>query len=142
MGSFVHLHVHSSYSVLDGMSSISGLVDKAIASNMHAIALTDHGNMFGIKEFFNYSKKINGKIKGQIKDLEKELASEGITDERRNAITDEIISKKEKIFKPIFGSEVYVARRSRFDKELKEDRSGYHLVLLAKNKKGYKNDSW
>ena len=106
---------------------------------MHAIALTDHGNMFGIKEFFNYSKKINGKIKGQIKDLEKELASEGITDERRNAITDEIISKKEKIFKPIFGSEVYVARRSRFDKELKEDRSGYHLVLLAKNKKGYKN---
>ena len=87
MGSFVHLHVHSSYSVLDGMSSISGLVDKAIANNMHAIALTDHGNMFGIKEFFNYSKKINGKIKGQIKDLEKELISEGITDERKNAIT-------------------------------------------------------
>ena len=59
MGSFVHLHVHSSYSVLDGMSSISGLVDKAIGSGMNALALTDHGSMFGIKEFYNYVKKKN-----------------------------------------------------------------------------------
>ena len=57
MGSFVHLHVHSHYSVLDGMSTISGLVDKASKNGMHAVALTDHGNMFGIKELFNYTKK-------------------------------------------------------------------------------------
>ena len=63
MGSFVHLHVHSYYSVLDGMSSISGLVDKAAKTGMNAIALTDHGNMFGVKEFFNYTKKKNSKIR-------------------------------------------------------------------------------
>lgn len=76
MSSFVHLHVHSYYSVLDGMSSIPGLVDKATKSGMNAIALTDHGNMFGIKEFFNYVKKKNGKVKDQIKAIEKELKTE------------------------------------------------------------------
>ena len=63
MNSFVHLHVHSHYSVLDGMSSIPNLVDKAAKSGMHAVALTDHGCMFGIKEFFNYTKKKNGTYK-------------------------------------------------------------------------------
>ena len=57
MNSFVHLHVHSHYSLLEATSSISGLVDKAIKLEMPAIALTDHGNMFGIKEFYNYTKK-------------------------------------------------------------------------------------
>ena len=57
MQPFVHLHVHSQYSILDGQASINALVDKAMADGMPAIALTDHGNMFGIKEFFNYVSK-------------------------------------------------------------------------------------
>ena len=57
--SFVHLHVHSQYSLLDGKATIPELVDKAISDGMHGLALTDHGNMFGIKEFFNYVKKKN-----------------------------------------------------------------------------------
>ena len=59
--SFVHLHVHTQYSVLDGQAKISKLVDKAIADGMPGMAVTDHGNMFGIKEFFNYVKKVNKK---------------------------------------------------------------------------------
>ena len=106
---FVHLHVHSHYSLLDGMSSVPGLVDKAIHSGMKAIALTDHGNMFGTKEFIDYVGKKN---KGK--------------------------SPEEK-FKPILGVEAYCARRTRLDKSIKEDGSGWHLVLLAKNKKGYQN---
>ena len=70
---FVHLHVHTQYSLLDGQASIEALVNKAVADGMPGIAVTDHGNMFGIKEFFNYVEKINGKTKGQIKDLKKEL---------------------------------------------------------------------
>ena len=111
MQPFVHLHVHSHYSILDGMSSISSLVDKAVQLNMPAIALTDHGNMFGIKDFFDYIKKKN-----------KQLAEDGKSP-----------------FKPILGCEVYVARRSMAEKSTKEDGGGYHLVLLAKNKKGYQN---
>ena len=57
MQPFVHLHVHSQYSVLDGQASIAAIVDKAIDDGMPAIALTDHGNMFGVKEFYNYIKK-------------------------------------------------------------------------------------
>ena len=57
MGSFVHLHVHSYYSILDGMSTISGLVDKASKSGMNAIALTDHGNMFGAIDFYKTMRK-------------------------------------------------------------------------------------
>lgn len=139
MGSFVHLHVHSSYSVLDGMSSISGLVDKAIASGMNALALTDHGNMFGIKEFYNYIKKKNSGLTGKIKELESKLKSEEFPDSEKVDLQNELDAVRKKIFKPIFGSEVYVARRSRYDKELKEDRSGYHLILLAKNETGYHN---
>jgi DNA polymerase III subunit alpha len=100
MGNFIHLHVHTQYSVLDGLSDISGLVKKAVAFGMPAVAITDHGNMFGVKEFHKAAKK------------------EGI--------------------KPIIGCEVYVARGSRFDRK-KEDMRGNHLILLAKNKKGYKN---
>ncbi len=141
MKSFVHLHVHSYYSILDGMSSISGLVDKAMANGMQALALTDHGNMFGIKEFYNYSKKKNGKINEEISALEKSLQKEGLTDEELLEIQRQITSAKTKLFKPILGCEAYVARRSRLlkDKDNQEDRSGYHLVLLAKNKTGYRN---
>ncbi|MDR2844432.1 MAG: DNA polymerase III subunit alpha, partial [Candidatus Symbiothrix sp.] len=107
--SFVHLHVHSHYSQLDGMASIPGLVDKTIRCGMRAIALTDHGNMFGIKELYDYVQKKN-------KDL---------PDDQK--------------IKPILGVEAYCARRTRFDKSQKEDGSGWHLILLAKNKKGYQN---
>ncbi len=106
---------------------------------MNALALTDHGNMFGIKEFYNTCKKKNAKTKDKIAELEKKLKSDGITDEEKETISKEIELTKQKIFKPIFGCEVYVARRSRYDKEEKDDRSGYHLVLLAKNETGYHN---
>ena len=73
MQEFVHLHVHSQYSILDGQASIPRLVDKAMADGMRGIALTDHGNMFGIKEFFNYTSKKNGTTKAEIKNLGKRL---------------------------------------------------------------------
>ena len=140
MSSFVHLHVHSHYSVLDGMSTISGLVDKAIKSGMSAIALTDHGNMFGVKELYNYVKKVNSKTKGQIAEREKRLKEEQLSEGEQNLLLDEISTLKKKFFKPIIGCETYVAKRGRLKKESQqEDRSGYHLVLLAKNKTGYKN---
>ena len=139
MSSFVHLHVHSYYSILDGMSSISGLVDHALENGMNAIALTDHGNMFGIKEFYNYTKKKNAKVKDKIKSLEKELAKDGLTDDEKQEFEKLIAQTKNQLFKPILGCEAYVARRGRKSKEGKADQSGYHLVLLAKNKKGYEN---
>ena len=139
MGSFVHLHVHSHYSILDGMSSISGLVDKATKSGMNAVALTDHGSMFGIKEFFNYVKKKNSFINADISDLNKLLAAEGLTEEQKTELQQKIAEKKTKLFKPIIGCETYVAKRGRFMKDSPDDRSGYHLILLAKNKKGYEN---
>ena len=139
MDSFVHLHVHSHYSVLDGMSTISGLIDKASKNGMNAVALTDHGSMFGIKEFFNYAKKKNGKVKDQIAELNKQLAAEGLSDAEKAEIQKQIEETKGKLFKPIIGCETYVARRGRLMKDTPEDRSGYHLVLLAKNKKGYQN---
>ena len=110
MEKFVHLHVHTQYSILDGQAAIPKLVDKAVKNGMKGMAITDHGNMFGIKEFFNYCNKIN---KGK---------------------------PKEEKFKPIFGCEVYCAQR---DLHLKEnngiDKSGWHLILLAKNEQGYHN---
>lgn len=139
MNSFVHLHVHSHYSVLDGMSTIPGLVDKASKSGMHAVALTDHGNMFGIKEFFNYTKKKNGKIKDKIFSLNKQLQKEDISENEKADLLKQLEENKHKIFKPIFGCEAYVAHRGLLSKEGTEDRSGYHLVLLAKNKIGYRN---
>ena len=61
MEDFVHLHVHTHYSILDGMSKVEELVDKAVANGMRGMAITDHGNMFGIKDFFDYCSKVNKK---------------------------------------------------------------------------------
>lgn len=75
MHDFVHLHVHSQYSILDGQASIQRLVDKAIADGMRGIAITDHGNMFGIKEFYNYVKKKNGARRDKVKAAEEKIAA-------------------------------------------------------------------
>ena len=139
MHSFVHLHVHSYYSILDGMSSISDLVDVAKRSGMNAIALTDHGNMFGIKEFYNYCKKKNADINASILSVQEELKSGLCTDEKKLELETQLAEFKSKLFKPILGCEAYVARRSRLQKEPQYDKSGYHLVLLAKNIAGYRN---
>ena len=101
MTTFTHLHVHTQYSILDGASNIPLLIDRVKSLGMEAIAITDHGNMFGVKEFHNSATK--------------------------------------KGIKPIIGCEIYVAKRSIEDVSGKEDRSGDHLILLAKNLKGYKN---
>ncbi|MDA3952982.1 MAG: DNA polymerase III subunit alpha [Bacteroidales bacterium] len=101
MAKFTHIHVHTQYSILDGASDIRTLIKKAKKDEMPAVCITDHGNMFGVKHFFNEAK------------------SQGI--------------------KPIIGCEIYVAKGSRNSKSGKEDRSGFHLILLAKNKKGYEN---
>lgn len=98
---FTHFHVHSQYSILDGAASVPGLIDKAIADGMPAISITDHGNMFGVKLFYDLCRK--------------------------------------KGIKPILGVEAYVARVSLYSKEKPIDRSGEHLIILAKNLQGYKN---
>ena len=112
MEDFVHLHVHTYYSLLDGQASIERLVDKAVADGMRGMAVTDHGNMFGIKALYDYCGKVNKKLKAAGKDP----------------------------FKPILGCEVYVAARNKEDKDkaMGDDRR-YHLILLAKNQTGYKN---
>lgn len=138
MKSFVHLHVHSHYSVLDGMSTIPGLINKSIALGMKAVALTDHGNMFGIKEFFNYAENKNKPLKKEIKGIEKELKTV-VDEEKKQELNAKIEELKQQMFKPILGCEAYVARRGRHFKDNPEDRSGYHLVLLAKNLTGYQN---
>ena len=76
MSRFVHLHVHSQYSILDGQASIRKLVDKAIADGQPGIAITDHGNMFGIKEFYNYVKKINDQRRDKLESLRNLLAAQ------------------------------------------------------------------
>lgn len=101
MSDFVHLHIHSEFSLLDGANRIKDLPIRAKELGMNAIALTDHGVMYGAIDFYKACKK------------------EGI--------------------KPIIGCEVYVAPRSRFDKEPNIDNKYYHLILLAKNNQGYKN---
>ena len=112
MEDFVHLHVHTQYSILDGQSKIPRLVDKAIKDGMKGMAVTDHGVMFGIKELVDYCGKVN-----------KDRKKEGLEP-----------------FKPIIGCEMYVARRTKGDREKdKGDMSGYHLIVLAKNYNGYKN---
>ena len=146
MQDFVHLHVHTQYSILDGQASIPRLVDKAMADGMKGIAVTDHGNMFGIKEFFNYVNKKNGKVNGEIKDLKKKIAGleKGKVEcedpvAELEACKELLQAAKQKLFKPIFGCEMYVARRRMFNRDGKPDQSGYHLVVLAKNEKGYHN---
>ena len=111
MQDFVHLHVHTYYSLLDGQASIQKLVDKAVADGMKGMAITDHGVMFGIKEFHDYCLGVN-----------KKRHKEGLDP-----------------FKPIFGCEMYVARHGQKEQKDKDDRGGYHLIVLAKNLNGYKN---
>ena len=114
---------------------------------MRAIAVTDHGVMFGIKEFFNKVNKKNSKPQGVIKDSEKALkpllAKSDPTPEEQQQITElqaKIAEAKAAIFKPILGCECYCARHSRHSKlASQDDRSGWHLIVLAKNKNGYKN---
>ena len=142
MQDFVHLHVHTQYSILDGQASIPRLVDKAIANGMKGIAVTDHGDMFGIKEFFNYVNKKNGGTNGEIKTLKKKISSlekEGAPISEIEEAKQAIENAKKKLFKPILGCEMYVAKRRLFNKEGKPDQSGYHLIVLAKNEKGYHN---
>ncbi len=98
---FVHLHVHTEYSLLDGSARIKDLISKAKELGMDSIAITDHGAAYGVIEFY------------------KEAVSQGI--------------------KPIIGCEVYVAKRTMYDKDPGIDSGYYHLVLLAKNMEGYKN---
>lgn len=142
MSNFIHLHVHSQYSLLDGQASIKNIVDKAIGDGMKGIALTDHGAMFGIKEFYNYVKKKNSKYDGEIKHLKaeiKKLEKEEGNQEQIDQLKLRIIEESAKKFKPILGCECYVARRGRRLKEVKPDMSGWHLIVLAKNLTGYKN---
>ena len=111
MSRFVHLNVHSHYSIMDGCANIRELVDAAIKNRMPGIAITDNGNMFGIMEFYKYVSRIN------------------------------IERKKERKspFKPIIGCELYVAEGSKNEKELGKKCNGSCLTVLAKNYKGYKN---
>ncbi len=150
MSRFVHLHVHSQYSILDGQASIQRLVDKAMADGQPGIALTDHGNMFGVKEFFNYTKKVKGKCKEQVKALQERIAGlrdgsiEAEEPVREIALAEQELAKwlDKAAFKPIIGCEVYVARRGDLtlkDRAHKEDQGGWHLILLAKNEQGYHN---
>ncbi len=143
MHPFVHLHVHSQYSLLDGQASIQQLVDKAMNDGMRAIALTDHGAMYGIKEFLNYSNKKNGPHKAEILKLKKEidsLVNEGNdVSARKEELLQRLQEAEKKLFKPIVGCECYLARRDRFSQSDKIDGSGWHLVVLAKNLRGYKN---
>ncbi|MDN4754393.1 DNA polymerase III subunit alpha [Porphyromonadaceae bacterium W3.11] len=134
MQPFVHLHVHSYYSVLDGQSSIEGLIKTAMADGMPGLALTDHGAMFGIKNFTDAPGKMKGK---KLKALEKELAK--ASEAEKPALEAEKKKWEEWKFKTIIGCECYVAARGRLKKETTQDRSGYHLIVLAKNLKGYKN---
>ena len=109
---FVHLHVHTHYSILDGQSKVNHLVDKAVADGMKGMAITDHGVMYGIKEFADYCAGINKQRKKEGKEP----------------------------FKPIFGCEMYVANDHKESKDKsKGDNKRYHLIVLAKNYHGYKN---
>ena len=131
---FTHLHVHTQYSLLDGQASVPALVDKALADGMPGLAITDHGNMFGVKEIYNYVN--GGAMKGLKKKLEK---AEKSGDEAKAArIKGWIDRLKSGDFKLILGCEMYVANKSLHEQTDKRD-TGRHLVVLAKNKTGYKN---
>ncbi len=137
MPPFVHLHVHSQYSLLDGQASVSALVDKAMNDGMSGIALTDHGNMYGIKEFFNYVNKKNGKVLDKAKAALAAARESG--DEKAVAEAEAALTyAKEHSFKPIFGCEMYVAQEDLHTHVDKRD-IGRHLIVLAKNATGYHN---
>ncbi len=140
MSKFVHLHVHSQFSILDGASSIKGLVEKAKGMGMNALALTDHGNMFGVKEFVNTVAKVNDPISKEIKRLKSEinaLKDDSGSADKISQLENQLKGEEQKLFKPIIGCEAYVtANRHSRDKD---DRGGDHLVLLAKNLTGYHN---
>ncbi len=142
MQPFIHLHVHSQYSVLDGQASVKALVDKAIANGMRGIALTDHGNMFGIKELTDYVNKKNKDVEGEIKNLKKtieELKSADAVDQGALSKAETALKEAEsKIFTPIIGCEMYVADNDMTDRSNKKD-IGRHLIVLAKNQHGYHN---
>jgi len=139
------------------MSKVPDLVDKCRKTGMNAIALTDHGNMYGIKDLCDYVKKVNGASKAKLGDLQKDLKKAGDDAEKADAIQKQIEELKLKMeteipFKPIIGIEAYCARRSltlkdrtvkavnpESGREFIVDRSGWHLILLAKNKQGYKS---
>ena len=153
MEDFVHLHVHSQYSILDGQAAVAKLVDKAVRDGMRGMALTDHGNMMGIKEFFNYASSVRKKGKSALKAAQEKLqaladgtyvdtSESGKSAEELMVETKQEMAKQRRIaeFMPIFGCEMYVARRG--DKSLRKekvDQSGWHLVVLAKNEVGYHN---
>ena len=99
--SFVHLHTHTEYSLLDGFCKINEVVVRAAELEMPALAITDHGVMYGVIDFYKAALKAG--------------------------------------IKPIIGCEVYVAPRSRFDRDARRDQRQYHLVLLAQNNEGYRN---
>ena len=143
MPQFTHLHVHSHYSMLDGMSKIPDLVAKAKRCGMYSLALTDHGNMFGIKDFLDTVKKENGKVKDRIKELENEIDTllsqpqgadsaptfgeqQGEQQERLKELREELEKVKGQIFRPIVGTEAYCARRTLYDKDkdVKELKGG------------------
>ena len=98
---FTHLHVHTEYSLLDGAARIGDIVAKAKELGMDSLAITDHGVMFGVIDFYRACKEAG--------------------------------------IRPIIGCEVYTAARTRFDKDADKDKVMGHLVLLAKNNRGYKN---
>ena len=134
MTPFVHLHVHTQYSLLDGLSSVTALVDKALADGMPGVAITDHGNMFGVKEIYNYVN--GGCLKGYKKKLEK--AEKSGNTAKAEQIKGWIDRIKNKDFRLIIGCEMYVAQKSLTEVVDRHDK-GRHLVVLAKNKTGYKN---
>ncbi len=186
---FTHLHVHSHYSILDGMSKVPDIVDHCQKNGMNAVALTDHGNMYGIKELLDYCKKLNKKASNKVKECEEDIAKQKaliaqLPDWNEQLKTETDVTEKELLltkiedarkaqqslplleadlpklkqkaaeyvpFKPIVGVEAYCARRSRHmkekgfrqitgeGKEIIVDRSGWHLILLAKNETGYYN---
>ena len=185
MQDFVHLHVHTQYSILDGQASVSRLVDKAIKDGMRGMAVTDHGNMMAVKEFFNYTNKKNSGTNAEIKLWKKRISllESGVdaalteweegqakrkkeadelrkraeingeplppeatfvaeeqpvfppVDEQLVTARQELVAARQRLFKPIFGCEMYVAPRrlEQMDKEF--DSRRYHLVVLAKNEK-------
>ena len=168
---FTHLHVHSHYSILDGMSKVPDLIEKCMKNGMTSMALTDHGNMFGIKDLKDSANSFNSKPKKKVSECKENIAKEKAiiesdekSDEEKEKakarladLEAELPKLEEKLnnfvpFKPIIGIEAYCARRTLYDhdknykifsaergKEIIVDRSGWHLILLAKNKKGYQN---